>query len=362
MLYQNTTHFYLVSTTDNTIQRIYTPGYLYNQAIHPILTPGGQLLYSGDQGIWITDIFDQQPTQIASLTPGMVIASLALSQDGKVISWSTEPTDGTGQISIYAGPLANPQLIYQQSALDCPCFRVFSFLNGNDAKANTTLLLTDDRGSNEAVQYGLWSLDISTTSAEPQLIMDENTQQGPLALMPYANTLLYAPYEGAVAVPTDNSIPPDIAALSYANSLSIASLDSASLSMNTAQVILPGQKNLTNNASAHWVTTPTFSPDGHTLAYVEFSTDAQDPYDRYSALWTAQIDGSGPQLQVSHPQLVATSTTRLLELGPWLNSHVVTMYGDGALYALDVQSGALTTLAQPGGYLRIIATIGTGPA
>lgn len=361
VLYQDATHMYLVSTTDNTILSLYTPGYTYNQAVRPLLTPSGQILYSGNQGIWLTDLFDQQPTQIAPLAPNMVITSLALSQDGKTIAWTTEPVDDTGQINLYAGSLSDPQLIRQQSALNCPCLRIFSFLNGTTATANTTLLLTDDRGSNSAVQYGLWSLDISTPAAEPQVIMDENAQQGPLAFVPYSTTLLYAPYEGAVPVPTDNSVPADVAALSYANSMSIVTLDGTSLTQSTPQVVLRSQKNQANSPQASWLTTPTFSPDGQTLAYVEFSSDTQAPYDRHSALYTVQITGSGSHIQIGHPQLLSTSTARLLELGPWLNSHVVTVYGDGSIYALDTQSGGLTTLVQSGNhYLRILATVGVG--
>ena len=360
--YQDDTHIYLVSTTDNTIISMYTPGYTYNQAVRPLLTPSGQLLYSGEQGIWLTDLFDQQPTQIASLDVNTVITSLALSQDGKTIAWTTEPVNGTGQISLYAGPLHSPQLVRQQSALDCPCLRIFSFLNGSSAVANTTLLLTDDRGSNSsAVQYGLWALDLSATEAQPQLIMDENSQQGPLAFVPYSTTLLYAPYEGAVPVPTDGSVPADVAALSYANSMSIETLDSATLTLDKSQVVLRTQKNLANSPQASWITTPTFSPDGQTLAYVEFSSDTQAPYERHSSVWTVQITGSGAQMQIGHPQLVAGSTARLLELGPWLNSHVITLYGDNAIYALDTQSGALTTLVQGSlHYLRILATVGVG--
>lgn len=225
------------------------------------------------------------------------------------------------------------------------------------------LLLTDDRGSSEAVQYGLWALDITNPTLDPTLVMDESPQQGPLALAPYSNTLLYSPNEEAVPVPTDNSVPSDVAALSYANSLSLTMLDGsppAPIEETRSQVVLPAQQQLANNALYRWVTTPIFSPDGHTLAYVEFSSDAQAPYDRHSALYTIQVSGSGAHLRVSHPQLIATSTSRLLELGPWLNSHVVTMYGDGALYALDVQSGALTTVSQPGGYVRIVAIVGSG--
>jgi hypothetical protein len=359
VIYQTTTHIALVSTTDNSIVSVNTPDYLYSQAVRPILTPGGQLLYSGTHGIWLTDLFDQQVTQVAPIDSSVEVASLALSQDGKIIAWSTEPVNDTGQVNLYAGPLTSPQLINQQSVLNCPCFRIFGFLNGTDTAADNTLLLTDDRGSAETLQYGLWSLDISTPSATPQLIMDEGSQQGPLALMPYSNTLLYAPYEGAVPVPGDGSVPSDIAALSYPNSLSIAPLNGTPLDQSNAQVVLPGQKNQASSAQ-HWVTTPTFSPDGHTLAYIEFSSDTQDPYDRHSALYTISINGSDAQAQVSHPQLIATSTSLLLELGPWLNSHVVTLYADGALYALDVQSDALTRLASTGGYARILGITGTG--
>jgi hypothetical protein len=286
---------------------------------------------------------------------------LALSQDGKTIAWTTEPTDGTGQIDIYAGPLHSPQLIRQQSALDCPCLRIFSFLNGTSAAADTTLLLTDDRGSNSAVQYGLWALDLSTPLAEPRLIMSEDSQQGPLAFVPYSTTLLFAPYEGAAPEPTDGSVPADVAALSYANSMSIETLDSSTLALGKPQVVLRNQKNLANTPQASWLTTPTFSPDGQTLAYVLFSSDTQAPYERHSSLWTVQVSNAGGHIQISHPQLIAGSTVNLLELGPWLNSHVLTVYGDSTIYALDTQSGALTTLVQGGTrYLRILATVGVG--
>lgn len=360
VMYQTATHIALISTTDGTLLPLYTPDYLYNQAARPLLTPGGQLLYSGSSGLWMTDIFDQQPVQIASLAPDTVVASLALSQDGRVIAWSTEPADGVGQISIYAGPLSSPRLIWQQSSLNCPCFRIFAFLHGSASASAGTLLLTDDRGSNEALQYGLWALDISTPLTGPRLVLDEDAQQGPLALVPYSSVLLYSPYEGAVPAPTDDSVPADVAALSYANSLSMAALTASGLDLANSRVVLMGRGNLLAGAQNRWITTPTFSPDGRTLAYVEFSCDTQDPYDRHSAVYAVQLRGSGSHLQVSHPLLVATSTTRLLELGPWLNSHVVTMYGDGSIYALDVRDGALTSLGHPGGYVRILAVIGSG--
>ena len=98
-----------------------------------------------------------------------------------------------------------------------------------ESQADNTLLLTDDRGSNEAVQYGLWSLDTTQTPAMPQSILDENPQQGPLALTPNGNGLLYSSNEGAVPVPTDNSVPTSIAALSYANDLNLTTLSGSSL-------------------------------------------------------------------------------------------------------------------------------------
>lgn len=357
VLYQDDTHIYLVSTTDKTLLRVYTPGYTYSQAVHPLLTPGGQLLYSGDQGIWLADLFDQHPTQIASLNPGMVVTSLALSQDGQAIAWTTEPVDGSGQIETYAGPLHNPQLVREQSTLDCPCLRIFSFLNESTASSANTLLLTDDRGSESAVQYGLWALDLANPLSDPRLILSETGQQGPLAFVPHSTMLLYAPYEGAVASPTDESVPADVAALSYANSMNIAALDGASLTLSNQHVVLPWQRNQATGGQGYWITTPTFAPDGQTLAYVEFSSDPQAPYDRHSAVYTVQISGSGARLHVGHPRLVTISTTRLLELGPWLNNHVILLYGDSAIYALDTQSNALTTLVQADRYLRILGTV-----
>lgn len=359
VLYQTTTHISLISTTDGTALPLYTPDYLYNQAVRPLLTPDGQLLYSGSSGLWLTNVFDQQPVQIATLAPDTVVASLALSQDGAVVAWSTEPADGVGQVSVYAGPLFSTRRVWQQSSLDCPCLRIFALLSGS-APTGGTLLLTDDRGSNEALQYGLWSLDISDPGAGPRILMDEDTQQGPLALVPSSKTLLYSPSEGAVPAPTDGSVPADVAALSYADSMSVATLGASGLDLDSARVVLAGRGNPLASAQNRWITTPTFAPDGHTLAYVEFSSDTQDPYDRHCAVYTVQFGGTDGRVQVSRPLLVSTSTTRLLELGPWLNGHVVTMYGDGSLYALDVQDGALTSLGHPGGYVRILAVIGAG--
>ncbi len=358
LIYEQPTNLYLVSSANKSSQIIPTQGYIYNEAVPPILTPSGQLLYSGN-GIWLTDPFGGTPTQIADLPPGQVITSMALSNDGKMIAWSTEPVEGTGNIDIHAGPLAAPSIVLEQPALNCPCFRIFSFMNGAGAQADNTLLLTDDRGSHEAVQYGLWSLDLTQTFATPQSMLDENPQQGPLALTPNGNGLLYSTDEGAVPVPTDNSIPTDIAALSYANNLNLTTLSGSSLALGPSQAVLAEQDNLSNSAQYHWVTTPIFSPDAHTLAYIEFSSDSQDPYDRHSALYTVQMSGSGLHLNAGKPRLIATSTELLMELGAWLNNHIITFYADGSLYAMDLQTNAITTLAQPGTYARIVAVIGS---
>jgi len=359
VIYEQQNGLYAVSTASNVAEQIPTTGFVYDEAVTPILTPNGQILYAGN-GIWITDIFGGTPTKIADLAPGELITSMALSSDGKMIAWSTEPVDGTGLIDIHAGPLASPSVVFEQSALNCPCFRIFSFLNGSGSHADSTLLLTDDRGSHEAVQYGLWSLDLSSKPALPQSILDEDSEQGPLALEPYGNTLLFSSNEGAAPVPTDNSVPSDVATLSYANSLNLTALNGSPLVMGQSQVLLPAQNSLSNSADYHWVTTPVFSPDAHTLAYVEFSSDSQQPYDRHSAIYTVQVSGTGTHLHASKPVLVATSTDRLLELGTWFNDHILTFYGDRILYAFDVQTGALTSFAAPGNYARIIAVVGSG--
>jgi WD40-like Beta Propeller Repeat len=382
VIYEQQSNLYVVSTNDGQSQIMPTQDYVYSQAVRPILTPSGKILYAGD-GLWLTDISSDSPTQIATLAPGEVITSMALSNDGKMIAWSTEPKGGKGMIDIHAGPITSPTIVYEQSALVCPCFRIFSFMNGSGSKADNTLLLTDDQGSHEAVQFGLWSLDLSALPATPQPtpvltpssspaqstpspvaypsptpVLDENPQQGPLALAPSGNILLYSSNEGWVPIPTDYSVPQDIGSLTYPNGLDFTTLSGTPLRTNTPQVVLPEQHNLNNNADYYWVTTPVFSPDGHTLVFVEFTSDVQEPFDRHSAIFTVQITGSGTHLHANAPQLLATSPAKLLELGPWISSNILTFYSDGSLYALDIKSGAVTTLVQTGVYARIIAIVG----
>jgi hypothetical protein len=319
-----------------------------------VLTPSGQLLYTGN-GLWLTDIFHGTPTRIADLAPNQVITSMALSQDGTTIAWSTEPIDGNGVIDIHAGPIGAASIVYEQQAIDCPCFRIFSFMNGPGKQGDTTLLLTDDRGSHEAVQYGLWTLNLLAAFATPQLLLEEDPQQGPLALTPSGNTLLYSSSEGLAPIPSDQSIPTDVAALTYANSLNLAVLGRQPVRLIPSQVVLPEQHNLHNPADYHWVTTPVFTADGQTLVYVEFSSDAQSPYDRHSAIYIVQLTGSGLHLHASKPTLLATSSAHLIELGPWINDSTLTFYSDDMLYAMDIHSSAVTALAEADDYARIVA-------
>lgn len=356
VLYQDSKHIFVISTSDRKIQTVYTPGYTYNQAVRPVLTSSGKLIYSGEDGIWLSSIFDQQPAQLAQIDADVMITSLAVSQDGKWLAWSTRPINGNGQMEIYAGPLDNPGRIWQQPTSACPCYRIFSFLADNGSPTSRALLLTNDRSSNQFVQYGLWSLDIIDPAQGPRQVLAENPQQGPLAL-PSSGVLLYSTYQGVVPAPSDYSVPQELANLPYANSLSLAVLESSPPSLAASHVLLPEQHNLPNSAQYHWVTTPTFSPDAATLAYVEFSSDSQSPYHRHNALYLVKINESGQQLQVSSPSLFITTTADLLELGPWLDEHIVTLYADGLIYALDTQSGALTALAASDNYLHLLGVL-----
>jgi Tol biopolymer transport system component len=113
-----------------------------------------------------------------------------------------------------------------------------------------------------------------------------------------------------------------------------------------------------NIASVRWVTTPMFSPDGHTLAYIAFSSDDYGPFGRHSALYTTQFSDADQQLQAGKPQLLATATTHFIELGPWLNDHQLTFYSDGSLYAVDTSAGKVAAITSTGGtYTRIVGVV-----
>lgn len=364
VVYEQTNGIYVTSTLNGTAQQITTPGYVYNRAIPPIVTLTGQLLYSGD-GLWLTDLFNGTAKQIATLPPRQVITSLALSSDGSTIAWSTEPIDGIGNATIYAGPLEESTVIYTHDATDCPCYRVFSFLpesSSQDATSDTMLLLTDDRGDHHSVQYGLWTLNLADVPLETaQPLLDGSVPQGPLSLSPDGKTLLYSTYQGVVPTPNNGSVPSDVQGLNYANSISVANLTvsgsftETKVAMNLSQSIVPAQRDLSNDADYHWITTPIFSADGHTLVYVEFSSDVQTPFTRHSALYMVHISNTGNHLTVQKPQLMETANAPYIELGTWLSSSVVTFYANQTLYALDINNGAITPLAQTKTYARAIA-------
>ena len=345
-----------VLSTDTEQSRVLTtPGYIYNRSVSPILTPDGQVLYSGN-GLWLTSTSGGTPQQIATLPDNQVITSLALSKDGTTVAWSTQPLNGNGEITIYAGPLKRSAPVYQHSATDCPCLRVFSFFQPTGKTGNSTLLLADDRGDQRPVQYGLWSLDLAHKPLnKPHQLLSSSQTAGPQTLAPDGSTLLYSSYEGFVPAPTDESAPTDTTSLTYANSLNLATLSGSTPTMSATQVVLPAQDELSNSEAYHWETTPTFTPDGHTLLYIQFSSDAYAPYNRHGALYKVQVSGSGAHVTVSKPQLVVTTPAHFIELGAWLNQHIITFYADGSLYAFDIQNNGSKQLINTGFYTHIVA-------
>lgn len=361
ILYTEQDGIYIARATDSTTnpsapRQLDTPGYIYNRALPPRLTSRGEILYSGD-GLWLFDIASGQSRQIASLPQDQVITSVVLSDDGSMLAWSSAPKVGPGTIKVYAGSLEQTSVVYQQSASACPCMRAFAFLHGDGAQAHRQLLLTNSRGDPRAVRFGLWSLDLDDAAAGPQQLLPGNGLQGPLALAESGNMLLYSSYEGFVPAPVDGSAPSDISSLSYANSLLLTTIAAAPLQLRKAQTLLPEQGELSNSASYHWVATPRFTLDGQKLVYIEFSSDAHYPFARHSALYSVQIHGSGAQLQAQKPQLLTTASARYVELGGWLNDHILTFYADHALYALDIQQGAIAHMVSTDAYAHIFATM-----
>jgi hypothetical protein len=345
----------LISASNGHIKTLVTPGYIYNQAVSPVLLASGQVLYSGN-GIWLGDIVGHASARkIFSLSVGQVLTSLVANDAGTLFAWSTAPAQGQGVVNIYTGTLANFSQVYQQTAGRCPCLRPFSFLHNS-----MTLLLSDDRGDHDPVYYGIWSLDLAVSEARPQAVLANNPAQGPLALSPTSNTLLYARVKGFVPAPTDGTVPDELASQSYANSLSLIALDALSTRPASEQELLLRQRVQSNSAAYHWVTTPSFSPDGRTLIYVLFSSDATQPYDRHNALYMVTFPHAS-KAQATPPQLLASSQADFIELGPWLDKHLMTFYADGSVYILDTEdNGLLKVGAVSGAYTRIIGVIKQG--
>jgi hypothetical protein len=356
IVYENDGKLYLASATSGTSKQLDLQGYRYNQNAPALLLPSGQLLYSGD-GIWLADLTSGSTQQIAKATDGTIITSLVASNDGMRVAWSEAPGNGKGSLQIYAGSLGSPSMVYEGSAENCPCFRAFGFLDTKD-QVGKTLLLTDDRGDHHSTSYGLWGLDL--TSSLPGKLMQylSNEKQGPLVLQSSNNLLLYAGNEGVVPTPSDHSVPDEVAALNYANSLELTQIKSTQDAVGQPAEVLPAQDTRSNTAKINWVTTPYFSPDGHTLAYVLFSSDEHEPFSRHSALYTVQYKITDQKLQVSKPQLLAAATSRFIELGPWINDHQLSFYSDGTIYVVDTKAGQVARILETGGpYTRILGSL-----
>ena len=211
------------------------------------------------------------------------------------------------------------------------------------------------------MQYGLWTLNLVDTPLEtPQPLLDGSAPQGPLALSPDGKTLLYSSFQGVVPTSNDGSVPPDVEGLNYANSISMTTIavgetqNEVIATLGASQEIVAAQHDLSNEAAYHWISTPLFSEDGHTLVYVEFSIDTQEPFARHSALYMVHINNAAGHLSVSKPQLLETANVPYIELSSWLSGSILTFYANGALYALDTSNGAITQLTQTRVYARII--------
>jgi hypothetical protein len=296
--------------------------------------------------------------QIAKFAKGQIITSMVLSQDGSTLAWSTVPANGSGQSGLYVERLgSSAQQIYHQQSGQCPCFRVFSFENGTGQQADSTLLLTDDRGDQNPAQFGLWSFDLTQSQRKPVQLLPVAPAQGPLLFNAQNNALLYSDNKMLAPLPNDKSLPLNLASMAYANSLYMASINKSSSALDDQQLILPDQKEQSNIGNYRWVTTPSFAPGGATLVYVVFSADEQGPYQRYSSLYTVQVNGSGAQIHTGKPQLLATANTRVMELGPWFNDHIVTFYADGWIYALDIQNDMIAGITNTQSYAHIVGIV-----
>ena len=364
VVYEQNNHLWIVSSWGGTPQQLSTPGYIYNRGVPALFTPSGQLVYSG-HGVWLTNPFSGHPKQIASLPAGQVITSLALSQDGSQMAWSSAPIFGNGTINLYAGPLESTVLVHQQPANLCPCFRIFSFYQSATSLRNKTLLLTQDYGAHDAVQHGLWLLNLRQgVMAQPQQLMASDPPQGPLALAPDDTHLLYSTWEGYVPVPLDGSLPENSEALSYANDLNMATINTQVPQLTSSQVIVDKQPIRGSNTIAaskyHWITTPYFSPNGSKLSYLEFTSDIYNRLTRYSKIYTVDVKPSGAQVMLGLPQDMIDGDSGYSELDGWFDDHHLMLYSNGGLYTYDFLQKKLARIVFINGYAQIIGAVARG--
>jgi hypothetical protein len=351
IVYTTGSGIYLLTSDAATPEKLTTPG--YTSLVTPQLTSDGHLLYAGN-GLYLADLsqIEATPLQIVSIdTTRQVIASMAISADGQQVFWTVEPHNGSGAITLYEATLtasgaSSPMALYSQPAGACPCYAIFG-LGPASATGVPTLLLTDDLGTPADQGTGLWVFDQAHHQIGQELL-SEKEGQIPLALSPNRTQLAYAPTTGEVPEPTDGSVPQQVGSQPYGNSMSVAGWTA---NISNPVTIVPSQTNIHTFSTYHWITTPIFSPDGKSIAYIQFSSDDNGPYDRHSTLYTAATNGSGA------PAVIVNFTVRLVELGGWLDSHTLLLYADGGIYALDTRSAAISLLAVVTRYSHIIGLV-----
>jgi hypothetical protein len=352
IVYTSQNNLYLLTPDLSAPETLNTPGYL--PLVPPMLTSDGHLLYAGD-GLYLADLMHRQsvaPLQIASIDPAtQIIASATINADATQVYWSVEPRSGPGTITLYTAAItglgaSSPQVLYSQADNACPCFMLFG-LGASSTSGQPVLLLTDDLGAPAEQGIDLWQFDLGNQEIGAALLNGQG--QLPLALSPDHTLVAYAPTSGEVPEPTDHSVPPEVGSQPYGNSLMVAAWNADGLV--TAQTLVAPQTNVPTFSAYHWMTTPLFTPDNQSLAYVQFSSDAVGPYDRQNTLYLAPVNGSAA------PGIIATFSAHLVELGGWLNSHVLLFYADGGLYALDTHTAAASLLGTVSDYSEIIGVV-----
>lgn len=353
IIFNDLNGIYLLTADAAAPEKLNTPG--YDPLVPPLLTNDGRVLYSGD-GLYLLDPLQPataSPLQITSIDPTtQVIASAAISPDGTEVFWTVEPHSGTGTTMLYEASLSEggssqPTLLYSQQASVCPCYTIFA-PEPEEAAGSPALLLTDDLGTPAAQGTGLWNFDPAHLLIGPELLADEQGQ-APLALSPDQRQLLYAPTTGEVPEPTDSSVPTQIASQPYGNSVTLAGWRGSSL--GAQMTIVPQQGNVHTFSQYHWITTPIFSPDSQTLAYIQFSADDTGPYDRHNTLYITATHGTLAST------VLATFNARLVELGSWLDNHTLILYADNGIYAMDTHTAAIGLLLPTFNYSHIIGLV-----
>lgn len=354
IVYTDKDAVYLLRTETAAPEKLNTPG--YSSLVPPLLIGDGHLLYAGEDGLYLLDLLHYEtatPAQIASIdAQQQVIASMTVSADGREVFWTVEPHNGSGTIFLYeatltAGRTSAPTLLYSQPTNTCPCYMIFG-LTETGAHGAATLLLTDNLGTPADQGTGLWAFNQAQQQIGQEMLA-EDQGQAPLALSSDHTLLAYAPTTGVVPEPTDSSVPPQVGSQPYGNSMAVAST-SAGGTRHPVTIVAP-QTNVQRFSAYHWIATPIFSPDNRSIAYIQFSSDDNGPYDRHSALYVAPTNGK------SQPVVVANFSARLVELGSWLDSHTLLLYADNGIYAIDTQTAAISLLAVVRQYSRIVGLV-----